>query len=359
MSHSEETTHYKLPLFVDDDTPTWLGDFNEAMSELDTSMKDVSDTNKELEAHVVAMSNRLVVDEKDIETNKNNIDANKQDIAELNTTVAGKAPIDHASDTTNYGIGNETLYGHVKLTDTMNGDLDVNAGVGATPKMVNTLNTRVESIETAEGQAEANIKKLQDGKAPNNHASTGTTYGVGNATNYGHVKLTDSTTSTTGASSGIGATPKMIRDYIKQMFSFAETSLTLPSFVKSDTDTSLKLVTNATKTLFKFYGMLACEEGTQTITKIPDISNYGIKLTSGANFPTTETIVFETGGFCYNGVTDLSGNHLKHESRFAIASDGELYIMTKDVTSTSWGVNPTCVFYFPACVYFLEDFGDE
>lgn len=166
MSHSEETTHYKLPLFVDDDTPTWLGDFNEAMSELDSSMKDVSDTNKELESHVVAMSNRLVVDEKDI-------DANKQDIAELNTTVAGKAPIDHASDTTNYGIGNETLYGHVKLTDTVNADLDVNAGVSATPKMVNTLNdhvdevfntlnTHIDNTDTAVGQAEENIKEVQD-----------------------------------------------------------------------------------------------------------------------------------------------------------------------------------------------------
>ena len=240
MSHSEETTHYKLPLFVDDDTPTWLGDFNEAMSELDTSMKDVSDTNKELEAHVVSLSNRLVVDEKDIETNKNNIDANKQDIVELNTIVSGKAPIDHASDTTNYGIGNETLYGHVKLTDTVSADLDVNAGVSATPKMVNTLNdhvddvfdtlnTHIENTDTAVSQAEANIKKLQDGKAPNNHASTGTTYGVGNASNYGHVKLTDSISSTSGASSNIAATPKMVQDIIKEWLTPTIVELPEPS----------------------------------------------------------------------------------------------------------------------------------
>lgn len=38
MSHTNETTNYKLPRFVDSDQPTWLGDFNSAMEIIDSNM---------------------------------------------------------------------------------------------------------------------------------------------------------------------------------------------------------------------------------------------------------------------------------------------------------------------------------
>lgn len=47
-------------------------------------------------------------------------------------------------------------------------------------------------------------------KAPNNHASKDTTYGIGNTANYGHVKLSDDTHSTNGVDDGIAATPNMV-----------------------------------------------------------------------------------------------------------------------------------------------------
>lgn len=50
-------------------------------------------------------------------------------------------------------------------------------------------------------------------KAPTNHASTATTYGAGNASNYGHVKLNDSYTSSGGAASAsVGASSKAVVD---------------------------------------------------------------------------------------------------------------------------------------------------
>lgn len=55
------------------------------------------------------------------------------------------------------------------------------------------------------------IRKLLNDKAPTNHASSATTCGVGNASNYGHLKLSDSTTSTSGTSSGIAATPRAVK----------------------------------------------------------------------------------------------------------------------------------------------------
>lgn len=41
MTATNETANYKLPLFTDDDQPTWLGDFNGAMSKIDTDMNTI------------------------------------------------------------------------------------------------------------------------------------------------------------------------------------------------------------------------------------------------------------------------------------------------------------------------------
>lgn len=41
MAATNETANYKLPLFTDNDQPTWLGDFNGAMNKIDTDMNTV------------------------------------------------------------------------------------------------------------------------------------------------------------------------------------------------------------------------------------------------------------------------------------------------------------------------------
>ncbi len=48
-----------------------------------------------------------------------------------------------------------------------------------------------------------------NGKAPNSHASTATTYGVGTESNYGHLKITDSKTST---AAGTAASAKALKE---------------------------------------------------------------------------------------------------------------------------------------------------
>ncbi len=55
------------------------------------------------------------------------------------------------------------------------------------------------------------VKTLLNAKAPTSHASTATSYGMGTASNYGHVKLSDSTSSTSTASAGIAASPKAVK----------------------------------------------------------------------------------------------------------------------------------------------------
>lgn len=41
MTATNETTNYKLPLFTDNDQPTWLGDFNGAMIKVDADMNTI------------------------------------------------------------------------------------------------------------------------------------------------------------------------------------------------------------------------------------------------------------------------------------------------------------------------------
>ena len=48
--------------------------------------------------------------------------------------------------------------------------------------------------------------------APTSHATNATTYGKGDGSNYGHLKLSDSTASTSSTTGGIAATPKAVKD---------------------------------------------------------------------------------------------------------------------------------------------------
>ena len=60
---------------------------------------------------------------------------------------------------------------------------------------------------------EDHVHPTDTSRAPTSHASSNTTYGKGTNSNYGHVKLSDSTSSTTAAASGgTAATPKAVKD---------------------------------------------------------------------------------------------------------------------------------------------------
>ena len=55
------------------------------------------------------------------------------------------------------------------------------------------------------------ISDFPDSIKPTSHASAANTYGAGDASNFGHVKLSDSTGDSSAASSGIAATPKAVK----------------------------------------------------------------------------------------------------------------------------------------------------
>ena len=118
-------------------------------------------------------------------------------ISTINTCTASlnkaKAPNNHASCNTTYGVGNATVYGHVKLCDTYDSSTcgAVANGVAASQCAVYLAYSCACCCAYS-----CAVACAESTRAPNNHASCNTTYGVGNATVYGHVKLSDACTLT-------------------------------------------------------------------------------------------------------------------------------------------------------------------
>lgn len=171
---TEYTDNYDLDLYVGEDKPNLRDQYNAAMVKIDAALAYQSEQQ--------ASANNAItqIREKD-EIQDERLDSQS---SELQT---------HATD-----------IGTLKQTTQSQGQ-----AITSNANAISSLNTRV-------GTAEGNITNLQttvNGKAPTNHASSGTSYGVGNATSYGHVRLSD-TPSSSGASAGIAATPKMVQEAI-------------------------------------------------------------------------------------------------------------------------------------------------
>lgn len=151
------------------------------------------------------------------------------------TSDSGKAPVNHASAFDTYGVGTGGKYGHVKLSDYSNADKGVEEGTAVTPKALAAARTDLgASIAAAAAAASAADTKAgkgvsdaaaakaaadaaqstADGKAPKAHAVNATTYGTGNASLYGHVRLGDHARADRDATAGIAATPKAVQEAV-------------------------------------------------------------------------------------------------------------------------------------------------
>lgn len=62
---------------------------------------------------------------------------------------------------------------------------------------------------------------------PAEHKSTETTYGVGNDTEYGHLKLTDDYTNTSDVTGGTAVTPKALKDGLDTKMTVSVSGTTL------------------------------------------------------------------------------------------------------------------------------------
>lgn len=145
------------------------------------------------------------------------------------------APKNHAVSATTFGAGTSANYGHVRLSDATGSTSAASGGTAATPAAVKAaydlanqassaassaydLANEAGQVATDAAQTAADAQSAAEaaqaavgGKAPTNHASTGTTYGKGTSTNYGHVKLSDSILSTSDTAGGTAATPGAVK----------------------------------------------------------------------------------------------------------------------------------------------------
>lgn len=123
-------------------------------------------------------------------------------------------------------IGNATIAGAVK-SSSCPGEVSIDANgimtancvgnaaslttsartlTGAINELKSTYDCCINDLNTATGALSTN-------KAPVNHVSSATTYGVGNAACYGHVKLSDTYSSSVGAAAdGVAASQKAVYD---------------------------------------------------------------------------------------------------------------------------------------------------
>lgn len=95
MTATNETDNYKLPLFTDNDQPTWLGDFNGAMNKIDADMNTIGAN----ASTALSAANNAVNRVATVETTMTNVQAtannayamaqtNETDIGALNGKVA-------------------------------------------------------------------------------------------------------------------------------------------------------------------------------------------------------------------------------------------------------------------------------
>ena len=84
-------------------------------------------------------------------------------------------------------------------------------GNAATASSAATLSQTLSVNKGGTGATTSEAARSNLGVPPTSHASTNTTHGVGNATQYGHLKLSDAANSSSGVSGGVAATPAAVK----------------------------------------------------------------------------------------------------------------------------------------------------
>lgn len=84
-------------------------------------------------------------------------------------------------------------------------------GNAATASSAATLSQTLPVNKGGTGATTSEAARSNLGVPPTSHASTATTYGVATASQYGHLKLSDATNSSSGVTGGVAATPAAVK----------------------------------------------------------------------------------------------------------------------------------------------------
>ncbi|RDY30415.1 hypothetical protein [Lachnotalea glycerini] len=210
-------------------------------------------------------------------------------------------------------VASETTLGHIKIGTGLQMTDDV-----ASVKIANDLTT--DDSDTVLSAAMG--KSLKDNKAPNNHASTSTTYGTGNASNYGHVKLSDNYTTSAGAeATGVGASSKAVADAYNKINTVLNNKLDKPTSV------IYKISQTIPSSLLNGFVQYAGSEAA-TFTLPTSANRYGQALTFWNNGLSTLTLAVPDSYFCGPGTSVNTKQYiLKQNETLLVMSDGYNWIV--------------------------------
>lgn len=110
---------------------------------------------------------------------------------------------------------------------------DPNAQLNELDQVVKLYDGRISQNASAITAEEQRATAAEATKAPTDHASVDTVYGVGNAVNYGHVKVAD--TGASDANSSVAASPKYVSDVKTELTNKLDTELS-GYYTKSEAD---------------------------------------------------------------------------------------------------------------------------
>ena len=183
---TEYTTNYNLDLYAGTDKPNLRDQYNAAMGKIDTQMKANADGITNANANVITLQTQVKQNTDDIAALESTVETHGTQIAGVQET---------ADDALSLAQTNETDVTQLKT-------------------QMGTANTNIESLESTTADLNNQIKSLNtevDGKAPTDHSSTATTFGLGSGSEYGHVKLSDAAGST-NVNNGTAATPLAVQN---------------------------------------------------------------------------------------------------------------------------------------------------
>lgn len=203
MSHSKETANYQLPIYADEDMPTYLGEWNETMTKLDDDMFGLHGEYTKL--------NQVIV---------NHLDNDAKEKAEINSRLDG-----HDTDIANLKAEDEKLSAadeelSKRITDNAN---NISGAVETANNAIEKANSAEQSAETALNTANE-AKTTASENAPKDHASETTEYGIGTTSKYGHVKISNSKDISGDGSDGIVMSPTAIKQTINEYISIYDAS---------------------------------------------------------------------------------------------------------------------------------------
>lgn len=303
---TECTPNYNLDLYAGTDKPNLRDQYNAAMGKIDTQMKTNADGITNANANVITLQTQVKQNTNDIAALESTVETHGTQITDVQET---------ADDALSLAQTNETDVTQLKT-------------------QMGTANTNIESLQSTTADLDSRIKALNtevDGKAPTDHSSTATTFGLGSGSEYGHVKLSDAAGST-NVNNGTAATPLAVQNAMDTV----ETQNSLDGFdvqviTSGFLDPRISLSSGGWVKLITHNGAgsanineLRCNNQTSEITYVPiiNLADYGFQFT-GTDYVLSNVVM----------TTDAMNVRMMRISR---GSDGNPQLQIQIPNNTDW-----------------------